>query len=122
MAGEGILFGAIFGSLQFSNLSYLFSKEFMGTLRAKFVKRVIKVRLIILLIGTVLALTVGPSSAIAMRPRLDNWPAGGTDFCLNATVDEIWPSIVDASSIPSSSKNVTVDTTCISRDWQFALD
>lgn len=123
VAGEGIPFGAIFGSLQFSNFSYLFSKEFVGTLRAKFMKRVIKVRLIILLlIGTVLALTVGPSSAIAMRPRLDNWPAGGTDFYLNATVDEIWPSIVDATSIPSSCNNVTVDTTCISRDWQFALD
>lgn len=123
VAGEGIPFGAIFGSLQFSNISYLYSKEFMGTLRARFMKRVIKIRLILLLvIGTFLALTVGPSSAIAMRPRLDNWPAGGTDFYLNATVDEIWPSIVNASTIPSSCNNITVDTTCISRDWQFALD
>lgn len=123
VAGEGIPFGAIFGSLQFSNFSYLYSKEFMGTLRARFAKRVVKLRLItLLLIGTFLALTVGPSSAIAMRPRLDNWPAGGTDFYLNATVNEIWPSTVDASTIPSSCNNITMDTTCISRDWQFALD
>ncbi len=123
VAGEGIPFGAIFGSLQISDISYIYSKEFVGTLRAKFAKRIVKVRLITLLvIGTFLAVTAGPSSAIIMRPRLDNWPAGGTDFYLNATVGEIWPSIVDASTIPTSCHNITADTTCISRDWQSVLD
>lgn len=122
LSGEGIPFGAVFGSLQFSNLSYLFSKEFAGTLRARFAKTIVKIRLIMLIIaGTILALTVGPSSAIAMRPRLDNWPAGGSDFYLNATVDEIWPLTIDASTIPTSCSNITVGTTCISRDWEFAV-
>jgi hypothetical protein len=68
VAGEGIPFGAIFGSLQFANISYLWSKEFAGTVRAKFTKTTIKLRMVaLLLVGTVLALTVGPSSAIAMR-------------------------------------------------------
>ena len=123
VAGEGIPFGAVFGSLQFSSISYLFSKEFAGTLRAKFAKRIVKVRLVaLLLVGALLALSLGPSSAILMRPQLDNWPAGGTDFYLNATTDEIWPSLVDALTIPTSCNSITMDTTCISRDWKSVLD
>ena len=123
VAGEGIPFGAIFGSLQFSGISYLCSNEFLGTLKARFAKRIVKIRLVTLLVvGAFLALTAGPSSAIVMRPRVDDWPAGGTDFYLNATCNEIWPSIVDASSIPTSCNNITSNTTCISRDWEFARD
>lgn len=71
---SGIPFGAVFGSLQFSNSSYLFSKEFMGVLKARLKRRLVKIRLVALLfVGAVLAVTVGPSSAIAIRPRLDNW-------------------------------------------------
>ncbi len=119
VAGEGIPFGAIFGSLQFSELSYLFSNEFFGTLRSKFEKPIVKVRLIsLIVVGALLALTAGPSSAIAMRPRLDNLPAGGTDFYLNTTVEEIWPSLINATTIPPSCSNTTLGTTCMSRDWE----
>lgn len=122
VSGEGIPFGAIFGSLQFSDIFYHYSKEFAGTLRAKFAKRIVKIRLIMLIIvGVLLALTVGPSSAIAIRPRIDNWPAGGTDFYLNTTLEEIWPSLINVSTIPSSCNNITLGTTCISRDWEFAV-
>lgn len=122
VSGEGIPFGAIFGSLQFSDISYLYSKEFAGTLRADHMKRIVKIRLVLLLVvGALLALTVGPSSAIVMRPRVDNWPAGGTDFYLNATVEEIWPSRIDASKIPTTCNNITVGTTCISRDWESVI-
>ena len=123
VAGDGIPFGAVFGSLQFVNFSYLYSKEFFGTLQARFAQPLVKLRLVTLLvIGTFLALTVGPSSAIIMRPRVDNWPAGGTDFYLNASVKEIWPSSVDASSIPTSCDNITLDTNCIAMGWKSALD
>lgn len=37
-----------------------------------------------------------------MRPRLDNWPAGGTGFYLNTTVKQIWPSLVERSTMPES--------------------
>ncbi len=90
VAGEGIPFGAIFGSLQYSELSYLFSKEFLGTLQSKFEKPIVNIRLIsLIIVGSLLALTVGPSSAIVMRPRLDNWPAGGTDFYLNTNLEDL---------------------------------
>jgi hypothetical protein len=123
VAGEGIPFGAIFGSLQFTDISYLYSKEFVGTLRAKFSKPIVKIRLIGLLVtGALLAVSVGPSSAIAMRPRIDNWPAGGTDFYLNTTLDQIWPSSLDASDILDSCHNVTLNTDCISAGWEALAD
>ena len=123
VAGEGIPFGAIFGSLQFNQLSYLFSKEFFGVHRARFAQPLVKLRLIILLIvGSILALSVGPCTAIAMIPRVDDWPAGGTDFYLNASFNDIWPSSVDATAIPTSCNSITLDTTCISKDWKSTLD
>jgi hypothetical protein len=123
VTGEGIPFGAIFGSLQFSNISYLWSKEFSGTLKAHFRTSFIKWSLVLLIVfGSLLAVTVGPSSAIAMRPRLDNWPAGGTDFYLNATEDQIWPLSVDASAIPPTCSNVTLSTDCISNGWGGVAD
>jgi len=122
VAGEGIPFGAVFGSLQFKDISYLYSKEFLGTLKANFDKRIVKARLVlVLIVGAILALTVGPSSAIAMRPRIDNWPAGGSDFYLNATKEEIWPSYLDGSTVSPLCTNITLGTTCISKDWQFAV-
>lgn len=54
-------------------MSYLFSKEFVDMLTAKIARPIVKARLIALLFsGAILAVTVGPSSAIAMRPRLDD--------------------------------------------------
>lgn len=83
VVGEGIPFGAIFGSLQFTNISYLFSKEFMGMVKARLARPLVKVRLIALLfVGAVLAVTVGPSSAIAMRPRLDDWYVPTFSICI----------------------------------------
>ena len=97
--GQGLPFGMIFGSVQFSSPTYLWSKEFAGTLKARFRSKFAKWSLAFLIIvGCVIFSTVGPSSAIAMRPRLDDWPAGGTYFYLNATKEQIWPSTLDASN------------------------
>ena len=97
--GQGIPFGAIFGSVQFSSPTYLWSKEFVGTLKAQFRSKLTKWGLVFLvLVGSVLFSVVGPSSAIAMRPQLGNWPAGGTYFYLNATKDQLWPLNLDASN------------------------
>ncbi|ORY16563.1 hypothetical protein BCR34DRAFT_476003, partial [Clohesyomyces aquaticus] len=98
VAGNGVPFGAIFGSVQFTTPSYLWSKEFMGTLKARFRSSYVKWSLIILVvIASVLFVTVGPSTAIIMRPRLSNWPAGGSQFYLNATEDQLWPQTITAA-------------------------
>lgn len=98
VAGNGVPFGAIFGSVQFTTPSYLWSKEFMGTLKARFRSSYVKWSLILLIVtGSVLFVTVGPSTAIIMRPRLRDWPAGGSQFYLNATEDQLWPQNITAA-------------------------
>ncbi|KAF2118218.1 hypothetical protein BDV96DRAFT_597083 [Lophiotrema nucula] len=121
--GEGIPFGAVFGSLQFSNIAYLWSKEFAGTIKAPYRNWIKKYRLAVLLVvGAVLAVTVRPSSAIVMRPRSDLWPAGGTSFYINATRDQIWPSFLDDSAIPSQCANVSLDMDSLSDAWYTLSD
>ena len=118
--GHGVPFGAIFGSLQFTNPAYLWSKEFSGALRAEFRhKRCILAAIVLV---TILASSVGPSSAIAMRPRMEDWPAGGTYIYLNATREQIWPSSFDGSDIPPACRNVSVTTDCISSGWNTIAD
>jgi hypothetical protein len=121
--GKGIPFGAIVSSLQFSSIAHLWSKEFAGTVTASFRSRSRNILLVTLIfVGSLLAVTVGPSSAIVMRPRLDKWPAGGSRFYLNATRDQIWPAFVDDSAIPRNCANVSLDMDCISDAWYTLSD
>lgn len=74
---SGLPFGAIMAGFQFKEISYLWSMEFWGVIRANWRRWQDKTGLIFLIIiGTALSLSAGPSSATLMRPRLDWWPAG----------------------------------------------
>ena len=119
LEGRSIPFGAIFGSLQFTNASYVLSKEFAGVWKANFKSRWVMAKLVgLLLLGSLLAITVGPSSAITMRPRLDSWEAGGTDIVLDTTREKLWPDEMTAGAIPKSCSIIDMNTTCISRGWE----
>lgn len=121
--GQGIPFGAIVSSLQFASIAHLWSTEFAGTVKASFHHRSRSIRLVLLiLVGSFLAVSVGPSSAIAMRPRSDEWPARGSKFYLNATREQIWPTFVDDSAIPRNCANVSLDMNCISNAWYTLSD
>lgn len=87
--GEGLSFGAIAAGLQFSQISYLWSKEFQATSCATFKRKYLIIPAII--IWTLLGVSIGPSSATAMKPTLGDWSAGETPFWLNETADELWP-------------------------------
>ena len=41
-------------------------------------------------IAVILAAALRPSSAKLLIPRLEYWPAGSTDFWLNATFQGLW--------------------------------
>ncbi|KAJ5174516.1 uncharacterized protein N7482_000393 [Penicillium canariense] len=88
--GKGLPFGAIAAGLQFGQISYLWSKEFRATSCATFERKYLIIPAVI--ICTLLGVSVGPSSATAIRPTLGDWPAGETSFWLNATAQELWPS------------------------------
>ena len=91
--GQGLPFGALFSGLQVSQISYLWSMEFWGSLTSGYlpIRRRLGLLMIILL-SFLLAAASGPSSAILLIPRLDYWPAGSTDIWVNMTVGDIWPT------------------------------
>ncbi|KAF9893512.1 hypothetical protein FE257_010824 [Aspergillus nanangensis] len=78
VSGEGVPFGALCAALG-HDLTWLYSKELWGSVKAKYQRPIRKVRLILLIVvGIALSNTVGPSTAILMRPQSGTWPVGGT--------------------------------------------
>ena len=116
---SGLPFGAIVAGLQFKDVSYLWSMEFWGAVRANWRRKRDKTGLILLIVTcAVLALSAGPSSATLMRPRLDWWPAGGTDFWIASPPNELFSTNASATHVPASCMNDTGDLSCPSGGWQ----
>ena len=91
--GSGIPFGLLFSGLQISQISYLWSMEFWGSLRSGFWGTYRRWLLMFLIpLSIILATVCGPASAVLLIPRLQYWPGGNTDIWLNRTWDEIWPT------------------------------
>lgn len=91
---RGLPFGAVFATSSIDTISTLWSLEYWGLLydawKQKKGRRWFLVALITICI--ILGVSVGPSTANLMRPRLDNWPAGGSTFWLNSTTDALFPT------------------------------
>ncbi|KAI4176880.1 MAG: hypothetical protein LQ343_000737 [Gyalolechia ehrenbergii] len=116
---KGLPFGALFAGHLFKDVSFLWSSEFWGTANGTFANRQDKWKLIILLvICTIIGLTAGPASATILKPRMGNWPAGGTDFWINATAAELWSTDAAAAEVPVTCSNDTSDKSCPHGDWQ----
>ena len=112
----GLPFGAVFAGLQFKDLSFLWSMELFGAAKAKAFRR--RWTLFVLIIGCVLlGVSVGPSSANILKPRLDWWEAGGSDFWINATHADLYPLEYIGSQVPSSCASYNGDASCPSGDW-----
>ena len=94
--GETLPFAALGAGLRVQSVSFLFSKEYTALCLASFQGRLYLVTAIALC--GLLGVTVGPSSATAMIPTSTDWSAGKTDFMLNATQQELWPSDLAAST------------------------
>lgn len=91
--GEGLPFGLLFSGLQVSQISYLWSVELWGAMKAECPRPLRKAALVALVVtGIILAVTSGPASAVLLIPRLQLWPGGRTHIWVNATADQIWPS------------------------------
>ena len=92
--GKGIPFGALLSGLQISQVSYLWSMEFWGTIRSAHSSLRRKFTLLILILTCItLASLSGPSSAVLLIPRLDYWPAGSTDIWIDSTFDDLYPTL-----------------------------
>ena len=115
----GLPFGALFTGLQFQEISFLWSMELWGAARAQFMR--LRIRLAIILLVVVcafLSVSAGSSSATLMRPRLDYWPAGGTDFWVKMPQAEFLSTNVTSSQVPNSCLVDNGDPSCPYADWQ----
>ena len=118
--GSGLPFGAVFAGLQFKDLSFLWSSEFWGAARARFSHPKQRwILLTLITIFTLLGLSVGPSSANILKPRLDWWEAGGTTFWMNATFDDLFPRHYTGSQVSPSCAIDTGDASCPSGNWEI---
>ncbi len=92
--GNGIPFGALLSGLQISQIAYLWSMEFWGTIRTPHLRFRRKLALLVLIFTCIVVATLaGPSSAVLLIPRSNFWPAGNTDIWLNATTDDLYPAL-----------------------------
>jgi len=117
--GAGIPFGALFVGFQIDSISLLWSPEFIGTIyhkwKANWRKKYTLITIIV--VSTLLGVSVGPSSANLIRPRLDYWPAGGTSFWINTTTLSSL-SMTDSPSLEHCAID-TGDAACPYGDWQL---
>ncbi|KAL8902718.1 MAG: hypothetical protein Q9207_004430 [Kuettlingeria erythrocarpa] len=120
--GEGIPFGSLFSALQVSQISYLWSMEFWGTIRSGHCSLRKKMYLLTMIaVILVLAASSGPSSAVLLIPRLSFWPAGKTSIWVNITSEDLWPSRLDDSNVDRScatAQSNTYGNACPSSEWE----
>lgn len=118
--GEGIPYGALCAGLEIDNFSFLYSPELWSAVWAQWQRRRKKWMLLtILIFTTLLGVSVGPSSANLMRPRLDNWPAGGTEYWISAAPDVVIPTRMVATPQTQHCYHDTNDAACPHGDWRL---
>ena len=106
----GMPFGAILGSLQFLQVSYLWSVEFLSAIMSKDFQLRKKMCFIgLILLCVTIAATAGPSSATLLLARQGPWPRKSTYLAVNATSQELWPNRLEGDRISSGCKILSTE-------------
>lgn len=94
---DGVPFGFVGSGIFFSQVTCLWGPEmFVGALYS--VKSWRRLWMLLVIgVAAIIAVLIAPSSAVLLQPRLQNVPAGGTEYFLPATPDELWPNVVDGN-------------------------
>jgi hypothetical protein len=117
--GDGVPFGTVFSATQFKDLTFIWSPELWGSIRQRWQSKRTKWYMIcMLVICSLLGLTVGPSTGNLMRPRLDEWPAGGTPFWINATETMLNPKTMEPSPELAHCAFDNSDLACPAAGWR----
>ena len=93
-----IPFGALFSAYQVSEMSYLYSPEFWGAATARGIPLPTKLGFLLFVPASILlANTVGPSSAIAMQPRMANFSVPEYKLALNVSENALYPALLNTT-------------------------
>ncbi|KAF2111077.1 hypothetical protein BDV96DRAFT_634875 [Lophiotrema nucula] len=101
--GGGLPFGFLSSGFSFAQISWFWSPDFWGALRGR-ISPWAKIRVAALLsVCGIIAATAGPSAAVLLVPRQQDWDAGGSDFYLRGREEDIFPRNVTVaeSDLPS---------------------
>ena len=121
--GTGIPFGAFLSSLQFSQVSYLWSTELWSAIAARDFRLTRKLYLINLIVPcAIIAAFAGPSSANLLIPKEGTWlMKPSSHYSINASFSDIWPDQLDRSHVLKTCsvlQNSPIDAPCPSYDWE----
>lgn len=109
LGSRGVPLGLLSSGFQLTSAAYMFSAEFWGGVCSKGQRAVRRAPLVlIILVAFTLANLAGPSSAVAMIPRLDWWPVGelrsGNGLVFSAYIqarnDTLFPETVTKDTVP----------------------
>lgn len=119
LSGSGVTLGLLPSHLWFSQASYVISPEFLTAIhqcfldgwhcigkRSKLKDKIVlrrrfwaNFRLVLLLsIFIPMAVLIGPFTAVLMIPKIQYYPAGGTQYALEASAEQLWPNVVNADA------------------------
>ena len=97
LVSDGVPLGFVGSGIFFSQASCFWAPEMVvGAWRSVTSWKRMRL-LLVIAVASFLAVLIAPSAAILLQPRIQNTPAGGTDYYIPATADELWPSVIDGS-------------------------
>lgn len=119
---DPVPFGALFAGLQITKVSHLWSLKFAGVVISKNFKQSRKDVFVLLIpLSVVIAVSIGPSLAIALTPTLGEFYDGRAEAWINATEDQIFPSYIDpTASVYNFSSNCSTGD-CARYGWETAI-
>ncbi|KAK2593012.1 hypothetical protein QQS21_009302 [Conoideocrella luteorostrata] len=96
ISGAGLPLGFLCSGFTFSQLSYFWSEAYWGAVGAQMPRCRKIITALLLLLAGLIATTAGPSSAVLMVPREQEWNAGGSEFYLRGNMSELFPAKLTA--------------------------
>ncbi len=90
---RGVPFGLLGSGLSFTQISYLWSPEFLSGITCKLDWPLY----VTVFASAIIASTAGPATAVLVIPRVVSFPAGYTTYYINGTRGDLWPDYMEMS-------------------------
>lgn len=115
LLNRSIPFGLLGSGLSFTQISHLWSPEFLASLTCKGNQTLIAV----IILSTIIASTAGPATAVLIIPRMIQFPAGETEYYINGTADDLWPSRISLRSYLPGHLDAFDERASCASSWAF---